>query len=402
MAAKLCLRRLQKEMRAYHDAPPAYCPCVHVDESDIHVWYFVLEGPPSTPYHLGTYVGKLVFPPNYPFAPPAISMLTPSGRFATQTRLCLSMSDFHPESWNPLWSVASIVQGVLSFMVQDDVTTGAVETIEEEKLNLARGSLEHCRTNGLTRNLFPEYYKERAVAVEKQRSAEKEDGCGDATTTDIDTYADVVKAAAAVRTAAAKGEASVALRQLAASLQIESDDAISADTLAEAIKRVPGQDEAVSSAAAEAYLCLGDLDAASCVAPQGNGSDERNVDATMTSDDDDDDDASCARRWNASIDNFIASGPTTTRACLSEVARLKEEANAKYAAKDYDAAISAFENAVAYCPIYSALYSNMAAAFALSKKHAEAVAACDVALRLNPSYEKAQQRRAISQKKLGT
>ena len=34
--------------------------------------------------------------PEYPFKPPAIMMLTPSGRFATGTRLCLSTSDFHP------------------------------------------------------------------------------------------------------------------------------------------------------------------------------------------------------------------------------------------------------------------------------------------------------------------
>jgi hypothetical protein len=28
-----------------------------------------------------------------------------SGRFETNTRLCLSMSDFHPETWNPMWSL---------------------------------------------------------------------------------------------------------------------------------------------------------------------------------------------------------------------------------------------------------------------------------------------------------
>ncbi len=44
--------------------------------------------------------------PEYPFKPPAIMMLTPSGRFATGTRLCLSMSDFHPvrlSTYSPAW-----------------------------------------------------------------------------------------------------------------------------------------------------------------------------------------------------------------------------------------------------------------------------------------------------------
>jgi hypothetical protein len=32
-------------------------------------------------------------------------------------RLCLSISDFHPDTWNPAWSVSTILTGLLSFMV---------------------------------------------------------------------------------------------------------------------------------------------------------------------------------------------------------------------------------------------------------------------------------------------
>ena len=63
-------------------------------------------------------LGKLVFPKDYPFKPPSIRMLTPNGRFQIDTRLCLSMSDFHPGTWNPSWSVATILNGLLSFMVR--------------------------------------------------------------------------------------------------------------------------------------------------------------------------------------------------------------------------------------------------------------------------------------------
>lgn len=66
--------------------------------------------------------------PEYPFKPPAIMMLTPSGRFEPNRRLCLSMSDFHPETWNPMWSVASILTGLLSFMLEDTITTGSLQS----------------------------------------------------------------------------------------------------------------------------------------------------------------------------------------------------------------------------------------------------------------------------------
>lgn len=58
-----------------------------------------------------------MFPKEYPFKPPRIIMITPNGRFQTNTRLCLSISDFHPDTWNPAWSVSTILTGLLSFMV---------------------------------------------------------------------------------------------------------------------------------------------------------------------------------------------------------------------------------------------------------------------------------------------
>jgi hypothetical protein len=67
-------------------------------------------------------IGKLVFPSDYPFKPPSIRMITPNGRFQVDTRLCLSMSDFHPGTWNPSWSVATILNGLLSFMVRKQKT----------------------------------------------------------------------------------------------------------------------------------------------------------------------------------------------------------------------------------------------------------------------------------------
>lgn len=32
------------------------------------------------------------------------------------------------ESWNPMWTVASILTGLLSFMLESQITTGSLET----------------------------------------------------------------------------------------------------------------------------------------------------------------------------------------------------------------------------------------------------------------------------------
>ncbi|WFD44379.1 E2 ubiquitin-conjugating enzyme [Malassezia psittaci] len=50
------------------------------------------------------------------------------------------MSDFHPGSWNPAWSVSSILIGLLSFMCTDELTTGSVLGSERERRALAAQS----------------------------------------------------------------------------------------------------------------------------------------------------------------------------------------------------------------------------------------------------------------------
>jgi ubiquitin-conjugating enzyme E2 J2 len=139
--------------------------------SNLLEWHFVLEGAKGTDFEGGLYHGKLVFPPNYPFKPPSISMLTPNGRFAVNTKLCLSITDYHPESWNPMWSVGTILTGLLSFMYDNQPTTGSITTSKAEKQRLARESLAYNAKNATFRKLFPNWLEEhnkRAAAAAQQ------------------------------------------------------------------------------------------------------------------------------------------------------------------------------------------------------------------------------------------
>ncbi|KAK4487440.1 hypothetical protein RD792_005922, partial [Penstemon davidsonii] len=141
--------------------------------NDILEWHYVLEGSQGTPFAGGYYYGKIKFPPEYPFKPPGISMTTPNGRFMTQKKICLSMSDFHPESWNPMWSVSSILTGLLSFMMDTSPTTGSVSTTEEEKKRLAKASLAFNCKNVTFRKLFPEYVEKHEEQLAAEHSAEQ-------------------------------------------------------------------------------------------------------------------------------------------------------------------------------------------------------------------------------------
>jgi ubiquitin-conjugating enzyme E2 J2 len=133
--------------------------------------HYVLEGSKGTPYEGGVYHGKLIFPKEYPLKPPGVIMNTPSGRFTPGRRLCLSMSDFHPESWNPMWSVSTILTGLYSFMLDTAPTLGSVDTSFAKKRQLAEASLQYNVTRDpVFCKLFPEYL-ERYQEEKKKRQA---------------------------------------------------------------------------------------------------------------------------------------------------------------------------------------------------------------------------------------
>ncbi|ORY63845.1 ubiquitin-conjugating enzyme [Pseudomassariella vexata] len=147
MASKAATKRLTREYAAIGKNPPPYITA-HPSESNILEWHYIITGPEETPYHGGQYWGTLMFPPNYPFAPPAIRMHTPSGRFQPSTRLCLSISDFHPKSFNPAWEVSTILIGLLSFMTSEEMTTGSVSMTEAERKQHAERSRWWNSTGG--------------------------------------------------------------------------------------------------------------------------------------------------------------------------------------------------------------------------------------------------------------
>ncbi|XP_018801313.1 PREDICTED: ubiquitin-conjugating enzyme E2 J2-like [Bactrocera latifrons] len=157
--------RLKRDPLPYITAEPL--------PNNILEWHYVVKGPVNTPYYGGYYHGTLLFPREFPFKPPSIYMLTPNGRFKTNTRLCLSISDFHPDTWNPTWCVGTILTGLLSFMLESTPTLGSIETTTYEKKSYARKSLEYNLKDPIFRELFPEVCEEinKLLEDEKQKLA---------------------------------------------------------------------------------------------------------------------------------------------------------------------------------------------------------------------------------------
>jgi len=144
MASKPSTRRLKREFRDL-EKDPSLDFAAYPLKDNLFEWHFTLKGAVDTEFEGGLYHGKIVFPSEYPFKPPNIIMLTPSGRFEVGKKICLSMTGFHPEQWQPSWNIRTICKALISMF--EEKAKGAIAGIDvpkDQRRQLARKSRSWC------------------------------------------------------------------------------------------------------------------------------------------------------------------------------------------------------------------------------------------------------------------
>ncbi|XP_020594531.1 ubiquitin-conjugating enzyme E2 32, partial [Phalaenopsis equestris] len=97
------VKRILQELKEMQSNPSDDFMSLPLEEN-IFEWQFAILGPRDSEFEGGIYHGRIQLPADYPFKPPSFMLLTPNGRFETQTKICLSISNHHPEHWQPSWS----------------------------------------------------------------------------------------------------------------------------------------------------------------------------------------------------------------------------------------------------------------------------------------------------------
>jgi ubiquitin-protein ligase len=126
----------EKNPSEYYDARP--------EPNNINIWFVKIKNL-SDEYATGEYIMKIHFTEEYPFKPPDYFMLTPSGRFEINKKICFSNSGYHSESWSPLWGIHQIIMGMISFFYER--TSAGIShissTTPEQRANYALDSVEY-------------------------------------------------------------------------------------------------------------------------------------------------------------------------------------------------------------------------------------------------------------------
>ena len=125
------VRELERHPSSRYSAAPL--------ESNCFEWHFTIRGPSGSDFEGGIYHGRIILPPEYPFKPPNIIFLTKNGRFEVGTKICLSISAYHEETWQPAWGVRTMLEAIISFFPSEGGgAIGALEWTKEERQRLAK------------------------------------------------------------------------------------------------------------------------------------------------------------------------------------------------------------------------------------------------------------------------
>ncbi|RKP36843.1 ubiquitin-conjugating enzyme/RWD-like protein [Dimargaris cristalligena] len=124
-------RHLRQENSPHYEAAPL--------EDNLFEWHFTLRGQPDTDFAGGKYHGRILLPSEYPLKPPSVIFLTPNGRFQLHKKICLSMTQYHPESWQPAWDLRCILLALISFMPSEvSNSVGDINYSTEQRQQLAK------------------------------------------------------------------------------------------------------------------------------------------------------------------------------------------------------------------------------------------------------------------------
>jgi len=162
------VKRLMREAVEMKDPSELYY-CQPI-EGNLFEWHFTIRGPISTEFEEGIYHGRILFPVEYPMKPPSIILLTESGRFKTNEKICLSISGHHAETWTPTWGVRTALLAIIGFMeTPGEGALGSLDYTPEERKILAKRSQSYiCPKCGVTNSEVLLPLSEKSIDAQKE------------------------------------------------------------------------------------------------------------------------------------------------------------------------------------------------------------------------------------------
>ena len=152
-------KRILKEVNRLQKNPTTPFK-IRLQEDNIYRVHASFLGPADTPFERGIYHTVIELPPNFPLSPPDIYIMTPSGRFVPNSKICTTFSSFHEETWSPgAWTIESMIIALASHFSDDaDGAVGSMNSSDVAKARYAEQSQEYvCPQCGMSHSSIRSY-----------------------------------------------------------------------------------------------------------------------------------------------------------------------------------------------------------------------------------------------------
>ena len=161
----LFYKRLRKEIQLYQKDNFMLPNLILKPTDNLGIWYAVIYDLKDTEYAGGVYLMKIMVPEKYPLSPPDIMMLTPSGRFDINKKLCTSFTGYHKDLYSPSWNISAMCCGLISFLTDnfdraESKGIGGIDSTQEYKKQIAKESLNYIKNHKDILEIFEKYFKE--------------------------------------------------------------------------------------------------------------------------------------------------------------------------------------------------------------------------------------------------
>lgn len=124
----------------------------HMCEDDVMKWYIILHNfaGDDGEYTGGEYLVRVELPKDFPFNPPSFYFMTPNGLYGLETKVCVSIGEYHKENYRATLGVDGFCKQLVSGLIGwRDLGNGIniKHTSAPAKAQLARESHEYNIAN---------------------------------------------------------------------------------------------------------------------------------------------------------------------------------------------------------------------------------------------------------------
>lgn len=137
MSKSTTVKRILKEYDNFQKEKSDGLSMKQINESDFYKWNVVITGPICSDYESCNYLLSIIYPQEYPFAPPTIKFISPiiHPNISISGDICLNILK-KDDGWSPALTISKVLLSLQNLMMEPNPESALnIDAVLEKKKN---------------------------------------------------------------------------------------------------------------------------------------------------------------------------------------------------------------------------------------------------------------------------